>query len=276
MDLGLLRDRTRMTELAVLFALKTEPGVRLTAVADRLDVTVQAVSNYARSLAEQDLLVQDDGTGTYRVTPAGVEALHDRVAEVKRAVDDAYRRLSVITETAALAGAAIQQGDRLGLVLEEGVLVAYPDRDSPSTGIAATAAAAGEVVAVSDLEGILDIRPGHVHLVRVPADAERARALDPDDVARRLKDRGAAFDRVAGLGTEAKVLARRMDRPLLEFAPVEAAFEAAQLGLDVLLLATADQLKSAVTTLESRNEDAPLRVRYTLHEDAVEEASEGG
>lgn len=265
-DLARLRDRTWMTETAVLFLLHADPTLRLTGVADRLEVTVQAVSNYAKALAADGLLAQDEGSGAYRVTAAGVEALHDRVGEVKRIVDGAYRRLSVVTETTAMAGEAICEGDPVGLVMEDGLLVAYPDRDASSTGTAATSASAGEIVAVSDLDGILDIRPGRIHLVRVPADPA-AQDLGASALAEFLDRRGITYGRVAGLGTEAKLLARTLDAPLLEFAPVDAAFEAAQLGLDVLLLSTTDQLKTAVATLEFSNEDAPARVRYSVHED---------
>lgn len=256
MDLALLRDKTAMTEMAVLYALHEDPSVRLTGVADRLGVSVQAVSNYAKRLAADGLLEEE----SYRVTPRGVQVLHDRIEELKRTVDAAYRQLSVITETAAVAGADIEEGDAVGLVLEDGLLLAYPDRETSSTGVAASSAAEGRTVYVRDLEGILDIRPGRVHVVRVDAEAasEQIRAW--------LADRDLAWDRVAGVGTEARVVAGGLDGPLLEFAPVEAAFEAAQLGLDVLLLATKNRVRDVISTLESRSEDALIPVRYQLLE----------
>lgn len=270
MDLAVLRDKAYMTELAVLFALHRDPTLKLTGVADQLGVTVQAVSNYARAMVEQGLLEE----GTHRVTPEGVQELHERLERVKRAVDGAYRRLRVITETAAVAGADLAAGERVRLVMEDGLLTAYPvegteddagdaagDEESRgSTGVAAAEAQEGGTVHVTDLEGIVEITPGRVHVVRVPVppDGKRVRAA--------LDDRGVAWDRVAGLGTEAQLLARRMDAPLLEFAAADAAFEAAQLGLDVLLLATPDRVRDAVATLEARNDGALIPVRYELLE----------
>lgn len=256
MDLALLRDRTYMTELGILFALHRDPTLNLTGVAEQLGVTVQAVSNYAKRMTEEGLLEAE----THRVTPHGIQELHRRIGQVKRAVDRAFEHLNVITETTAIAGEAVEAGDRVGLVLEDGMLVAYPDRDSSSTGTADEDAQAGGTVAVTDLEGILDIRPGQVHLVRVP------HGYDARTLVGFLGDRELAWDRVAGIGTEAKVLARDLDGDVLEFAPVQAAFEAAQLGLDVLLLATPDRMEEAVSTLESRREDALVPVRYRLHE----------
>lgn len=255
-DLALLRDKAYMTELAILFALHRDPTLTLAGVADRLGVTGQAVSNYVKPMVGQGLLEE----GSHRVTSKGVQTLHERVERVKRAVDDAYRRLSVITETAAVAGADVAEGEPVGLVLEDGLLVAHPGRTSGSTGVAASEAAEGETVYVTDLEGILDIEPGRVHVVRVPVppDEKRVQAW--------LAERGLAFDRVAGLGTEAQLLARRMEAPLLEFAPADAAFEAAQLGLDVLLLATPDRVRDAVAALEAKNDGALIPVRYQLLE----------
>lgn len=255
-DLALLRDKTYMTELCILFALHRDPQAGLTGVAEQLDVTVQAVSNHAKRMADDGLLKTDP----HRVTPQGVQALHSRIEEVKRAVDGAYERLNVVTETTALAGEAVAEGETVGLVMEDGLLVAYPGRDSSSVGVAGADARQGETVPVTDLEGILDIRSGEIHLVRLPAegsDADLEALLDEEDL---------AFDRVAGLGTEATVRARRLDAPVLEFAPVEASFEAAQLGLDVLLLATPERVRDAVATLEGRNEDALIPVRYRLLE----------
>lgn len=254
-DLALLRDKTAMTEMGILFALHRDPSQSLSDVAARLDVTPQAVSNYVKRMAEDGLLTDD-----HRLTSQGIEDLHDRVEAVKRLADDLFEKVNVITETTALAGEAVAEGDEVGLVLEDGLLVAYPGRTSSSTGVAAADADAGEIVAVADLEGILDIRPGQVHLVRVPQGA------DPGELASFLDDRELDWGRVAGLGTEAKVLARDLDAGVLEFAPGEAAFEAAQLGLDVLLLATPDRVRDAISTLESRGEDALVPVRYRLHE----------
>lgn len=255
MDLALLRDRTYMTELGILFALHRDPSQSLSDVADQLDVTPQAVSNYVKRMADEGLVTDD-----HRLTSEGIEDLHDRVEAVKRLVDSAFEELNVITETTALAGEAVAEGQEVGLVLEDGLLVAYPDRGSSSVGVAAGDARAGEIVAVADLEGILDIRPGQVHLVRVPHGA------DVDELVAFLDEKGLDRGRVAGLGTEAKVLARELDEPVLEFAPAQAAFEAAQLGLDVLLLATPDRIRDAVSVLESRVEDALVPVRYRLHE----------
>lgn len=258
MDLALLRDRTYLTELAVLYALHEDPSVRLTGVAEQLGVTVQAVSNYAKRLVEEGLL-EEDG---YRVTPEGVQEIHERIEELKRTVDAAYRRLNVITETAAVAGADIEEGQPVGLVMEEGLMVAYPDRESSSTGVAASTATEGATVYVRDLEGILDIEPGTVHVVRVPTPAGAA------EVQELIDRQELAWDRIGGVGTEAQVLVRDLEGSALEFAPVPAAFEAAQLGLDVLLLVVEERVRDAVSRLEGLNDDALIPVRYRLHETA--------
>src|SRR5438046_9665455 len=87
--------------------------------------------------------------------------------EVGGLVDRAGPEMAFVETTAAMAGGSSHRGDRLGLFMENGVLVAHAGRTSPSTGVAVHDASRGDIVGVRDLEGIVALRPGRIVVGRI-------------------------------------------------------------------------------------------------------------
>lgn len=260
---ALLRDRTRITRLLILREITARPRVPLTEVADRLGVTVQAVSQHVRAMTEAGL-VREEGAGR-EPTAAGVQLLQEGFADLKRAVDDAVAALARIDVTAAVAGGAIRDGDPVGLFMENGELVARAGAASGSRGRAVHAARAGEEVAVRDLEGVVDLKPGRITVVELPTAAEGGGRVVPARALRAwIREQRVAHDRVAATGVGGRILAKRAGLALdVVHAPVEGAFHAAELGLDVLLFAARDEMPNVLARFEERNRGtlAPVAVR---------------
>lgn len=248
-----LRDRRKLTGLLVLRELAFAHGASLRAVADRLGITVQAVSVHAQRLAEDGLLEKSDGG--YGLTAKGTQALHEGFGDLKRTIDETIARMAVVRVTSAVAGGAVRGGESLGLFMEKGELVAYPRRRSPSTGVAVHDAQEGEEVQVRDLAGVVELRPGRMLVLRAPAPEEGgSRVVSLRRLKAMLREKGFHPDRIGAVGTPARVLARRAGLPPdLEFAPVDAGFHAAELGLAVLLLVSRENLKEALATIDARN-----------------------
>src|SRR5439155_1799885 len=121
----------------------------LQVVAEELGMAVQGTSEYVRRIIDQGLLESVDGE--YRATKRGVELLLGRFLELRSFVDRASRAMAFIVTTSALAGSPVRRGERVGLFMEAGMLVAYGHRDSPSMGIANEEAPKGEDLAVRNL-----------------------------------------------------------------------------------------------------------------------------
>lgn len=253
------RERKRLTELLVLREILLAPS-SLRGVATRLGVTVQAVSVHVRRMTKAGLV--ERGDAGYQPTAPGIQALQEGFRDLKRSVDDTLARMTVVKATSAVAGNAIREGDRVGLLMEAGVLVARTGRGASSTGVAVHDAADGEEVLVRDLAGVVDLRPGRLVVLRVPAPEEGgSRRVAPRKLRALLRERGVHPDRVAALGTPARVLSARLQlAPPLDFAPVEAAFHAAELGLSVVLLVSRELVKDALAVLDARNERTLVRV----------------
>ncbi len=263
-----LRDRTGITRLLILADLERRPGITLSEVADGLGITVQAVSAHAKELAQQGWLRLADGA--YRGTPRGLQALHEGARHLHDAVSSLVEPLAVIQVTSAVAAGPVQAGDLVGLFMDEGDLAAKPGRDAPSRGRARTAARPGDEVVVGDLEGMVRLEPGRLTLVSLPGPAEGGVAR-VDREALRKAMAGTPGQRLGAHGTGARVLARRLakDGPWrldFEFAADRAAFNAAERGLDVLLLVTRDRLAEVMESFERLNADTLRRVPVELLE----------
>lgn len=262
-----LRDRTRITRILILAELQRAPGVTLSDVAKRLDVTVQAVSTHAKSLVAAGWLTNRDGQ--FDVTPKGLQTLHEGVRSLHDAIEAVASPLAVIHVASAIAASAIRAGEEVGLFMADGDLEAKPGRPGPSRGRARNNAKPGEEVVVGDLRGMVQLRPGRLVVVTVPGPAEGGIALVDRDALRKLLAAKIQAQRVAAHGTGARILARSMakdgrGRVDLECAADRAAFNAAERGLDVLLYASRDRLPEVIQSFERLNLETLRRVTVEI------------
>ncbi len=258
----ILRDVREATRLLILLEITTNRHSRMKSIARKIGMTVQGVSGYLKDMSEEGLIYR--AGGFYAATMRGVELLHEKFKDLKDFVERSSREMRILDICSAIAGADMEEGDRAGLFMEEGYLVAYPGRDSPSKGRALHGARKGEDVALVELEGIVDLRLGRITLVRVPGarqggtnriDIDRAREF----IASHPNDKVAVNDAVA------RILAAKLKLdPDFEFASVPASMEAAQRGLDVLLLASEDSASEAVSAIEAENEVLEEKVSYQV------------
>src|SRR5205823_1629161 len=216
----------------------------------RLGMTVQGASEYAHGLEADGLLALSGGE--YRATKKGVEFLHDRLHELRDFVDRAGKEMAFVETTAAFARTAISKGARVGLFMEDGFLVAYGGRSSPSSGVAVRDAAKGDVVAVRDLEGIVALRPGRIVIARIrPGGLSRKSATPaaPKRIMRRLRN-----PIVAAMDVVGHVAAKELGlTPRIEFGVLPASVEAAELGLDVMLVLPEERAAEAIRAIEEAN-----------------------
>lgn len=260
-----LRDRTGITRLLVLAELEKDPGATLSEVAQRLDVTVQAVSTYAKSLVADGLLA---GTNAgHRVTPRGLQSLHEGVRRLRSAVDAVATPLSVIRTTSAVAATKVRAGERVGLVMQDGDLAARARVRASSTGRALNDAEPGDEVVVTDLAGLVDLVPGRIHVVAVPGPVEGGIArVDLPRLRAMLKDEPKP-EKTGAVGTGARLLARRLHGAVdFEFAAERAAFNAAERGLRVRLFVSRERMPDVMPALEEQNAGTLRRVGVDLLE----------
>ena len=228
---GLRRGGT-VTELLFLYECATLEPTQLRPIAERLGLTVQAVSHSYRQLRRRGLVTVQDGR--YRPTVEGVAWLHESLRRLGDDLRERIERVHVIRSTRALALENLPKGSAVSLELRNGLLSARPGGSGPSRGRVPKGGRKGNLVEVSDLEGIVPIAAAPI-VVRTLAAADlmdrrlaqRVRSSLPSD----------PLALVAAEGLEAfHALTSAGCRNVLRFAAGRASLEASRLGVPSYLL----------------------------------------
>jgi putative transcriptional regulator len=212
------------------------PAVNQGEIAEAVGVTSQAVSEYIRELDERGF-VEKEARSRYQVTKEGVDWLFQQAADVRRFADHVTDDvLGSMQEDAAVAQGAISEGETVSLSIDGGLLHATPGDEGPATGVATTDAEAGDVVGVTGFAGVIDLEPGSVTVYQVPP-VRTGGTLDVSMLARSAED----TTLVVADGVEAVVALRDAGvEPDVTFAAGEVAADAANRGVDVVVVVTSD------------------------------------
>jgi len=258
----LLRDKSLSTQLLILLEVATSHHSRLTTIAEKIGVTKQAVSEYIRKMREEGLIHTINGE--YRATMQGIQFLHSRLIELKKFLDTSMKKLEIIEKSSAIAGNDIRKGQKLGLFMEKGNLVAYSNRPSPSTGTAMNDAARGEDVAIKDMEGIVKHEIGKIYLIELPSpDDGGTRALKMEKLEAAINK--IKPDKIGFYGAVARAALKKIGmKGDFEFAPSDAAIDAAQRGLDVAFLGCGEGVKKTLSEIEEFNSSSGERIYYEI------------
>lgn len=251
-----LRRSGAVTELLFLYEC-TSPGVpKLRVVAERLGLTVQAVSHLYRELARRGLV--EVRNRQYVLTVSGVAALQATLSALGEEIGQRLETLQIVRTTRALAQHRVVEGETVALSLVDGVLTARSGARAGARGTARSSARAGELVEVGELHGIVPIVAGTIEVWVVPRGSGQR-----DAVYRRaagaLRRGGPRL--VAAQGLEAFHLARRASRvPVTRFGAAAACLEASRLGVDSIAFVTEEELPRFLTPFAGAS-PPPITVR---------------
>jgi len=231
-----LRDLRRNTELLILVEIIQSPSARMKEIADKLDVTVQAVSQYLAAMRKEGLVREQKGR--IRPTRKGMQLLQEHFTALKQDVDATLRRISVIDTCVAIAGGVIDQGQSVGLVMEDGMLMAYPGRKESSMGVAKEVASEGDDVLVGELEGIVDMDLGELLLIETPSEFDGgSKGVDVPRVSEKLDSFSPGL-LVAGDAVGASLMMKASGELVTVHAPIEATMSALSKGVNVAFCGT--------------------------------------
>ncbi|MBN1677861.1 MAG: winged helix-turn-helix transcriptional regulator [Candidatus Thermoplasmatota archaeon] len=245
-----LRDLKRNTEMLILVELVVSPATKLKDISKNLGITVQAVSQYVASMRREGL-VRDSG-GKLKPTRRGMQMLQEHFTGLKLEVDSILRRIRVVDACVAIAAKRITKGQHIGLEMEDGMLMAFPEKRASSMGIASESAEEGDDVLVRQLEGIVDMELGSLLVVEAPSESEGGSKKARVASARAVLDDFSPGLLVAGDMTGAALLMKAAGEMFTIHAPVESAMSALSKGVDVAFCGTresVDQMLEAVSDL---------------------------
>lgn len=238
MGVGGLRRGRGVSELLFLYECATADVRRLQAAADRLGLTVQAVSHLQQGLRDRGLL--EHRADRYRPTVKGVAWLQAQLTGLGQDVDHRLGRLKIVRVTRAIAAQDTPAGAPVHLEMVRGLLTALHGAAGSSKGRTMEPARRGELVAVDELEGIVPITVGPIVVAVVPGREVRSRRVQAS--ARRLL-RDVPHDWVGAQGIEAIWLAQSAGpEPVRYFGVAAACREAATVGAASLVFVADDEL----------------------------------
>ncbi len=258
----ILREKSLSTKLLLLLEIMSEKPSKLTSLAEALNITPQAVSEYIKKLTEDEFVTQINGR--YYATKEGVEFVHKQLKDLKRFTEDKIRFLDIIDKCIAIAGDEIEKGRRVGLFMEKGYLIAYPDRTSDSGGVALRDAKRGEDVPVGNLEGIVDHAMGRILIVHLHYSLENGSRDISIKKLKRTIDR-LDYDKIAAGDIVSLSAAKKIDLEIdFEFAPVESTLEAVERGLSVLFLGSSDSINNILSSVGRFNTSYADKIEYSI------------
>jgi putative transcriptional regulator len=243
-----------------MLELMKDPKTTLKPLAEKLEMTIQGVSEYLRKMQKDGELLRFGKE--YRLTKKSVQSLHDSIQELREFVVAALRQIDIIQVCTAIARTPIKKGERVGLFMEGGRLTAYARRGSSSTGRALADTAPGEDISVTDLEGIVKLSPGRLVIVEIPSAGNVGTRALPLRKARAVMSR-IDFDRLGVLDAMGLVMAQRLKLGIdFEFASATAGVEAVQKGLNVLLIGGTEETSRVASMLDEMNNRSTDKVEY--------------
>jgi putative transcriptional regulator len=258
----LLRNLKETTKVLILLEIVNARPRALQSISDKLGITVQGTSDYVRGMTEEDLVKKIGGE--YRATKMGVELLEGRMFELKEFVDSSIKQMEIIDICGAIAGNDIKKDEEVGLFMEEGVLVGYSGKDSPSKGYAMFHAARGEDVSIRDPSGMVALKPGKITVLQLPSLQEGGtHSISLQNARRSVKNIN--FSKVAIMDVVSRAFAASAKIQIdFGFAPLPSSFEAAVKGMDVLIIASRETVPVVVSELEAKNSKLEEPIPYEI------------
>jgi len=249
----LLRSASMSTRFRILVEVAAnQPDVQQRDIAERLDLSRQAVSDYVKELLKEGWLVSE-GRSKYRVTKEGVDWMLKGLREWQDYSVMVRRAIASVSVSAAVADCDLSRGQEVGLLMRDGLLYATGDPKAGARGKAVSKVKKGEDVGVSDIDGIVPLKVGKVTIVRIPGiQRGGSRRTDLRKVSRAVKGRGL----VGAIGIEALVALRKAGvEPGCAYGVRDAVVEAARSGISPAVVCVDDDTSALLRTLEERNID---------------------
>ena len=218
-------------------------------IAEKLGITVQAVSENIKSLMDEGL-VETSGYGDYRITMKGIDKVKSDVLDLKTYVDEILEIMDTRSVWPAIAQENLKKGDEVGLQMDEGILYATTHKTSANAKVLNTAQK-GEDVALTRLNGIIDLEPGNVVIIKLPTMKQGgSQASDLNHIRRICEEKD--YDKVGIMGTVSRAVVKKLEiKTDFEFATPHVTADAAKMGLNVLVFTVGKMTDSITRRLDN-------------------------
>ena len=258
------KKKGELTRFQILADIAREqPHLRQKDIAEKLGITVQAVSENIKSLVDEGFVETGLGNARYKITKRGIEKVKAEAVNLRKYADNVLNTMNTYKSVwPAIAREDMLSGETVWLEMENGTLYAGKEKKSAYAKVLKTASA-GDDVALEKLGGTIQLKPGHVVIIQVPTIKEGgSKACDKERIMDIYK-RG--FDRVGIMGTVSRAITTKLDINVdFEFATPDATVAAAKRGLNVVVFTVGKMSKTLIRKLEHDG------LRYIVEDVSIE------
>jgi putative transcriptional regulator len=251
----ILKNKNLTTRFQILAEIANSgPNIQQKDIAEKLDITPQAVSDYIGQLFAENMLISQ-GRSSYRITRDGVNWIIRMLRELAGYNDYVRKAINNISVCTAIAESDLSRDQKVGLKMSNGMLIASPDSSLPATGTTVTSARAGEDIGITGIEGIVPLDSGKATVLRVPG-IQRGGSQQVDS--RMVKKYADDSSFIGAIGLESFAVLNKLGIGYQKYGIVEGAIEAVRSGLNTLVLCVEDETSNILSRLEQ--EDIPCEL----------------
>jgi putative transcriptional regulator len=258
------KKKGELTRFQILAEIAREqPHLRQKDIAEKLGITVQAVSENIKSLVDEGFVETGMGNARYKITKRGIEKVKNEAVNLRKYADNVLDTMNTYKSVwPAIAKEDVKSGENVWLEMENGTLYAGKEKKSAHAEVLKTSSK-GEDVALIKLGGTIELKPGHVVIIQVPTINEGgSRACDLEKI---LEIHAMGFDRVGIMGTVSRAVTNKLEIDTdFEFATPNAAVAAAKRGLNVLVFTVGKMSKTIIKQMEKEG------LKYTVEDVSTE------
>jgi putative transcriptional regulator len=252
----LLKNKSEFTQFQILFeVMRNQPHIKQKDIADKLGITIQAISKYFKKLAKEGYLEVGSERADYHLTPKGIVKLQEDIRNLETYVNEIKKDLKTEHAWPAIATQPVKAGEQVGLIMKEGIMytVAANNPMVEAKGTALTDAQKGEDLGLKDLHGKLKGKQGKILIVKLPSITKGgSRATDLSKIEAYLKE--FKPDRIGVMGAVGRAVLNKLElKPDIEFGIGRSAAIAASRGLNVLVLVVGRMVNRMIEEIDEIN-----------------------
>ncbi|MBP1946704.1 MarR family transcriptional regulator [Methanobacterium petrolearium] len=248
------KKKGELTKFQILAEIaKGQPHLRQKDIADKLGITVQAVSENLKTLVDEGWVETCSGQPRYNITKRGVEKVKIGAIDLRKYADQVLDTMTTYKSVwPALSREDLKEGETVWLKMDEGVLYAGKEKTSAHAKVLHDAKK-GEDVALVSLGGTIELKPGFIVIIKLPTiNQGGSRVCNLDQIREILEKYPEPFQRVGIMGTVSRALTDKLEiEPDFEFGTPQSAIAAAKRGLNVLVFTVGKMTRSLTKKMDA-------------------------
>lgn len=244
------KKKGELTRFQILAEIaKQQPHLRQKDIAEKLGITIQAVSENIKSLTDDGFVEIKEDSARYHITKRGIEKLKKEAFDLRKYADEVVETMNTYKSIwPAIAKEKLQSGEKIYLKMEKGTLYAGKEETSAYAQVMNNAKK-GEDVALTNLSGTIELKTGIITIIKLPPiNNGGSRACNLNKI---LKIYKKGFDKVGIMGTVSKAVTTKTGISYdFDYATPHATVAAGKRGLNVLVFAVGKMVKSITKKLD--------------------------